>query len=110
MPFGLKNAPAVFQRIINTVLQKQIGKTCFAYLDDVIVFSENPEDHEKHVEDVLVALEKANLKLKSSKCKWFKSEVNLLGFTISGEGIKSDPDKVSAIRNLKAPKNIKGVR
>ena len=96
----------MFQRIINMVLHGYVGKTCFAYQDDLIIFSKNPEDHEKHVEEILVALENANLKINSSKCQWFKKEIKLLGFIISEKGIFSDSEKVDAIRELKPPKNI----
>ena len=109
-PYGLKNAPAMFQRIINMVLHGYVGKTCFAYQDDLIIFSKNPEDHEKHVEEILVALENANLKINSSKCQWFKKEIKLLGFIISEKDIFLDSEKVDAIRELKPPKNIKGLQ
>ena len=100
----------MFQRIINMVLHGYVGKTCFAYQDDLIIFSKNPEDHAKHVEEILVALKNANLKVNSSKCQWFKKEIKLLGFIISEKGIFSDSEKVDAIRDLKPPKNVKGLQ
>ena len=110
VPFGLKNAPSLFQRMISKVLHKFIGKTCFAYLDDIIIFSKTQEEHKAHVEEILEALNKANLKLKASKCYWFQEKVELLGFIISAKGIESDPKKVTAIRNMKSPTTVKGVR
>lgn len=61
MPMGLATAPAIFQRFINSVLSPFLGKTCFAYLDDIIIFSEDPQEHEKHVMEILEALEKNDL-------------------------------------------------
>ena len=108
--FGLKNAPTRFQAIINQVLSKHIGKFCYPYLDDVVIYSKSEEDHVKHVESVLDALEKANMKLNRKKCEWFKSKLKLLGFTISSEGVESDPNKVTAIRNMPPPKDVSGIR
>ena len=106
----MKNAPTRFQAIINQVLTKSIGKFCYPYLDDVVIYSKNEEDHVKHIKAVLDALEKANMKLNRKKCEWFKSKLKLLGFTISSEGVESDPNKVTAIRNMPPPKDVSGIR
>ena len=108
--FGLKNAPAYFQRMMNKVLSKFIGKFCYVYIDDLVIYSRSEEEHLNHVEQVLQALAEAKLKLKKSKCSWFQSTITLLGFQISKEGVQSNPEKVEAIRNLTPPRNIKGVR
>ena len=110
MPFGVRNAPALFQRSMSQVLQKFIGTSCFVYLDDIVIYSETLEEHIQHVDEILSALEEANLKLKPSKCSWFQDKIKLLGFSISQKGIESDPEKVIAIRNLKNPTTIKQLR
>ena len=68
MPFGLNNAPATFQRLMNKVLRQYIGKFVQVYLDDVIIYSNNLNEHKRHIKAVLEKIRKANLKLKSSKC------------------------------------------
>ena len=110
MPFGLKNAPAVFQRLMNQVLEPYIGKICFVYLDDIVVFSRTEEEHMEHLRLIFAALEQHNLKLKTSKCHLFREEVKLLGFIINREGITSDPVKTEAISKMAPPHNVKGVR
>jgi hypothetical protein len=81
MPFGLATAPSVFQRFINHVLAPFLDIFVFAYLDDIVIFSEKEEQHEKHVTMVLEALEKAQLHLKPAKCVWSRKEISFLGFT-----------------------------
>ena len=110
MPFGIKLAPSIFQNAMSKLLRKQIGKTCFVYLDDIIIYSETFEDHVKHVKEILTLLNEANLKVKKTKCAWFQNKVELLGFVISENGIESDQKKVSAIRNLQSPRTIKQLR
>ena len=104
--FGLKNAPAAFQRALNQVLGKMVGKFCFVYIDDVIIFSKTFEEHCEHVKAVLKALEEANLRAKASKCSWFQSEVEYLGHRLSKDGIAPLPTKTEAIRNMKPPSNV----
>ena len=69
MPFGLCNAPATFQRLMNKILKPYIGKFVEVYLDDVIIHSRSKEEHIKHVQTILQKIREANLKLKPSKCK-----------------------------------------
>ena len=110
MQFGLTNAPAVFQRMMNSVLAKYLGVSCLIYLDDVVIYSRNEETHRVHVEEVLAELEKHGLAVKESKCSFGLSEVKLLGFVVCAEGLKADPDKVAAIRDMAPPTDKKGVR
>ena len=79
MPFGLCNAPGTYQRLMNTVLQGLIGHICLAYLDDVIVFSKNPQNHLKDLEQVFKRISDSRLKMKPRKCKFFRDEVLYLG-------------------------------
>ena len=72
-----------------------------AYLDDIIVFSETAEQHLKHIQIVLAKLREANLKLKKSKCSFFKKEIHYLGHLLTTDGVKPQPDKVKAIHGMK---------
>ena len=109
MPFGLSNAPSVFQDLMNHVLQN-IQNFAIAYIDDILIFSETYEDHIKHIEEVFRRLANAGLKLKLSKCEFLKERVKYLGHIISPNGIAPDPDKISSIRNMPAPRTIREVR
>ena len=96
MPFGLSNAPAVFQELMSVVLQG-LGDFAIAYLDDILVFSPTLEDHLKHLDVIFGRLRKHNLRLKLKKCNFLEFETNYLGFIIGREGIKPDPKKVEAV-------------
>ena len=82
MPFGLRNAPATFQRTLDVILSGVKWKTCLVYIDDVIIFSKNEEEHVDHLEQVLSLLGEAGVKLKLKKCFFFKQEVEYLGHII----------------------------
>ena len=109
MPFGLSNAPAVFQELMSVVLQ---GCNDFstAYLDDIMIFSPTLEEHLEHICVIFDRLRQHNLKLKLKKCSFLKSETHYLGFVISEEGIKPDQKKVEAIRSLPVPTCVREVR
>ena len=107
LAFGLCNAPGTFQRLMNTVLHDVIGKTCLVYLDDIIIFSKSIEEHFSHLKNIFLVLEKANLKLKLSKCKFLQQSVNYLGHIISGNGIQPDPAKIEKIANYKRPIKVR---
>ena len=110
MPFGLTNAPSVFQELMNKVLSGVRNRYAIAYLDDVIVFSETFDDHLEHLRDVFQRLENAGLKLKRSKCDFFKRKVHYLGHIISAQGIEPDPEKIAVIKGLQPPKTVRDVR
>lgn len=110
LPFGLTNAPAQFQRIMNLVLHDLIGHSVLVYIDDIIVYSHNEEEHAKHLEEVFKRLRQYNLTLKSSKCHIGKTEVELLGYIISAEGIRPQPCKTKAISDLANPSTVREVR
>jgi transposase InsO family protein len=109
MPFGLHNAPAVFQELMNVVLQ---GCEAFAtaYLDDILVFSKNPQEHKEHIKIVFDRLRKHDLRLKLKKCNFFEEETEYLGFKVGKDGVRANPDKVKAIKNMPAPKSVREVR
>lgn len=108
--FGLANAPAMFQRMMNAVISKFLGKTAMVYLDDVVIYSKRIEDHEQHVAEVLQAFEDHGLTAKETKCHFGLKEVKLLGYIVSAEGLRPCPEKVEAIRDMAPPTNVKGVR
>ncbi|GFW22938.1 retrovirus-related Pol polyprotein from transposon 17.6 [Trichonephila clavipes] len=111
MPFGLCNAPATFERLMETVLKGlTFFEACLIYLDDVIIGGRTFEEHLQNIRKVLSKLSDANLKLNPSKCKFFQKEVNYLGHNISAEGVRTDPEKVSAVKNWKRPENLRELR
>jgi hypothetical protein len=110
MPFGLTNAPATFQNFINDILTPYLDRFCTMYLDDMLIYSDTFEEHQKHVNLVQEAFEKAGLHLKPEKCEFHCQEVKSLGVIISTEGIKMDPKKITAIQDWEAPCNLKDVR
>ena len=110
MPFGLTNAPATFQRLMESCLGELHLDWCIIYLDDIIIFSKNPDDHIIRLEGVFEKLAKAGLKLKPSKCEFFRSSLKYLGHIVSKEGIATDPRKIEAIHNWPRPKTVTDVR
>jgi len=107
MPFGLKNAPAVFQHFINDVFEDIIGDFVYAYIDDIIIFSLDKESHIIHVKEALSRLRHAGLYAKLEKCQFFVSSIDFLGHRISSEGLSMDPNKVSSVVNWPVPTNVK---
>ncbi len=110
MPFGLCNAPATFQRLMQRCLGSQLVDTTLVYLDDVIVYSPDFESHLQHLEQVFRAMEKYGLKLQPDKCQLFRKEVKFLGHCVSASGVSVDPEKVSVVQGWSAPKTVRQVR
>lgn len=102
MPFGLCNAPATFQCLMETMLAGLIRDKCIAYIDDILVMGETLEDplYVQNLQRVLQGLREAGLKLKPSKCHFLQRSVEYLGHVISEKGISPDPRKVEAVRNF----------
>ena len=110
MPFGLCNAPATFQRLMDSVLGHLGTEYVLVYLDDVLIFSRTFEEHLQHLRRVLGCLRDANLCVKLKKCYFAQKKTGYLGHVISGDGIEPDPDKLKAVAELMPPKNVKEVR
>src|SRR5215216_3492667 len=106
MPFGLINAPATFQALINNVLQEYLDKICIVYLDDILIYSKNPKEHKEHIKLILAALEKWQLKVNLNKSKFNKEEVEFLGHIIRIHRIRMDPTKIKLILEWPQPTNL----
>ena len=109
VPFGLAQAPAYFQQLISIVLQ-DCSNFVMAYLYDIIIFSQNKEDHLKDIEIIFKKLKKADLKLKESKCDFFKKEIHYLDHLISVTSIQPLPEKLDSIRNMPKPRPTKEIK
>ena len=107
MPFGLTNAPATFQNLMNDVLRPFLDKFVIVYLDDILIFSETPEEHTDHVRQVLQKLRDTELFAKAEKCEFGKSEVEFLGYVVSPGGVRMDPKKVEAVTDWPVPRSVK---
>ena len=110
MPFGWTNVPATFQQLMQCCLGNLHLQYCIIYLDDIIVFFKTPEGYLIRMRAVFERLKKAELKLKPSKCKFFKQELTYLGHVVSKHGIQTDSKKVEAIHKWPVPTNVTEVR
>ena len=108
VPFGLAQAPAYFQKLINDIL-----KGCnfaMGYLDNIIIYSRTEKEHLEHLEEIFDRLRAAGLKLKLEKCSFFKRHIQYLGHLISADGIQPLPEKLESIAKMPAPRNPKEVK
>ena len=110
MPFGLTNAPATCQALINNVLRAHLDRTVIAYLDDILIYSENESQHVEHVQEVLSCLSQARLLLKPEKCEFHRKAVEFLGYIISTVGVQMSPEKIKAALEWPVPEDVKGVQ
>ena len=110
MPFGLTNAPKVFQHMMNDIFQGHLDDFVVIYLDDILIFSKNKEEHKKHVRLVLEKLRKRGLYAKLEKCLFHQTEMEFLGFIATTKGLKMDPKKVETIVSWEAPKTVRDVQ
>lgn len=110
MPFGLTNAPATFQHYIHKALGPLVDVVCVAYLDDILVFSKDHESHTEHLQQVLERMRDAELYAKPSKCEFYQSQVEFLGFILSGDGIAMDPRRVDTIASWEEPKTYREIQ
>lgn len=110
MPFGLKNAPATFSRLMNQVLTGLQGTQCFTYLDDVIIYASSLEEHNTKLKNVFDRFRANNLKLQPDKCEFLHKEICYLGHLITENGVKPNPKKISAIAEYPRPTNPKSIK
>lgn len=110
LAFGLVNAPATFQRLMDQLLAEIKGTECFVYLDDVIVFSASITEHCQRLERVFALMKEANLKIRLEKCQFAASRVRYLGHLVTAAGVSPDPEKVRAIKGHPVPKSTREVQ
>jgi len=110
MPFGLSNAPATFQRVMDNVLAEFNGKFCLIYLDDIIVFSTSLQEHINHLSSIFKKLTLANLKLQPDKSEFLKKELEYLGHIVTEKGVKPNPKKIETIKAFPMPKTRKEIK
>ncbi|GET63041.1 enzymatic polyprotein, putative [Rhizophagus irregularis DAOM 181602=DAOM 197198] len=110
MPFGLKNAPGTFQRLMDKILKEYIGEFVTVYLDDIMIYSEDFEEHIEHVDKVLSKLRENNMIVKLKKCQFGLRNINFLGHIVGRDGLRPDKEKVEKIENMRRPKTVTEVR
>jgi hypothetical protein len=110
MSFGLTNAPAYFMYLMNKVFMENLDKFVVAFIDDILIFSKNEEEHDEHLRLVLQKLRENQLYAKLSKCEFWLKEVSFLGHIISEGGISVDPSKVESVLSWNTPQNVSDIR
>ena len=110
LPFGLTNAPATFMHLMQSIFGTQLDSFVIVFLDDILIFSKNKQDHYRHVRTVLQLLRENKLYGKMSKCEFFKRKISFLGHVVSADGLSMEEDKVKAIREWPTPTTVTAVR
>lgn len=110
MPFGLKNAPSTFQRVMDNVLQDLQGKVCLCYMDDIIIFSTSLQEHMESLGKVFTKLKEANLKIQIDKSEFLHKEISFLGHLVTSEGVKPNLDKIKVIKTFPLPRTEKQIK
>ncbi|KAL6417111.1 hypothetical protein ACFW04_014674 [Cataglyphis niger] len=110
MPFGLHSAPATFQRLLDKIISPALEPNVFVYLDDIIIISKTFDDHLRLLTEVFRRLRDARLRLNPEKCKFCVDQLKYLGHVVDRKGIRTDPEKVSAIENWPEPHTVKQIR
>ena len=106
MPFGLRNGPSIFQRVMQGILAPYLWIFCLVYIDDIVVFSKSYEEHIHHLDKVLEAIEQAGITLSPNKCHLFYGSILLLGHKVSRLGLSTHAEKVKAILELERPRKL----
>jgi hypothetical protein len=110
MSFGLTNAPAYFMYLMNSIFMQELDKFVVIFINDILIYSKNPEDHANHLHIVLQRLRDHHLYAKFSKCEFWLDTVKFLGHTISSDGISVDPSKVQEVLDWKPPTSVHEIR
>lgn len=110
MPFGLINAPATFQGLMNTIFAHLIRKCVLVFVDDILIYSQTLEDHVSHLREVFQLLQQHELYVKANKCSFAKSHLEYLGHIIGVAGVSTDLGKVKAVQDWPVPKNLRQLR
>lgn len=110
MPFGLKNAPSTFQRLMNSVLKDYINRICVVYLDDILIFSTSLDEHLLNLGKIFNRLRETKLKIQIDKCSFLQHQTEFLGHILTPQGVKPNPKKVEIIQNLKTPNTQRKIK
>lgn len=108
--FGLRNAPGFFQNEMNKILHEFIGRSCFVFIDDVIIFARSAEEFNEACDQILDCLERHNIRLKLEKCSFGASQVKFLGFQVDANGLRMDDSRKQGIRDMMPPRTKKQLR
>ena len=108
LPFGVASAPAIFQRLMDTILQGIPGVIC--YIDDIMVTGATEEEHLKNLEQVLQRLQSYGFRLKLTKCRFMRDSVEYLGLVVNDQGLHASTEKIEAVLRAPQPRNVKELR
>ncbi|KAD3640483.1 hypothetical protein E3N88_29706 [Mikania micrantha] len=110
MPFGLTNAPAVFMDLMNRVCRPYLDKFVIVFIDDILIYSRNQQEHAQHLKLILELLAREKLYAKFSKCEFWLREVQFLGHVVNQNGIQVDPSKIQAVKQWETPRTPTEIR
>ena len=110
LPFNLTNAPATFMHLMHSIFSEHLDSFIIIFLDDILIYSQNLDDHLTHVKMALQILSKHQLYAKTSKCSFFQHSLEYLGHIVSSSGMEPDPVKIKAIEEWNIPTNVKKIR
>ena len=110
MSFGLTNAPAFFMYLMNSVFMPKLDKFVVVFIDDILIYSKNDEEHARHLRIVLTRLREHKLYAKFSKCEFWSDRVLFLGHVLTPDSVLVDPSKVPDVLDWKSPKSVHQIR
>jgi hypothetical protein len=110
MPFGLKNVGATYQRLMDRVFARQIGRNLEVYIDDMVIKSIDDNSHHQDLEEILTTVRKYNMRLNPTKCSFGVQAGKFLGFMLTSRGIEANPEKCKAIIEMRSPTSVKEVQ
>ncbi|KAM0010574.1 putative nucleotidyltransferase, Ribonuclease H [Helianthus debilis subsp. tardiflorus] len=110
MAFGLKNAGATYQRLVNMMFKDKLGDTVEVYIDDMVVKSKKAEDHLQYIKGAFDILDQYNMKLNPAKCHFGVGAGKFLGYMVTKRGIEASPKQIKSILDIKSPSNMKDVQ